>query len=541
MLLRLLKVQWEYSLMANSANLPAPLAGMDSTTAIADLKSPFCRNLLNFNTTEAGISLRNGDSKYLLIANTTGLSDQIPLRLFNYGDIGAYALILDTVSTKVVLYHIDTASVHSTITETDGSYVDYYKLYFNNYLFFLTATGSSAPGFYFDGSATGSIGYTGSGFAPIGGNVYKNRAYFIQNDEPAYWYSGIDSISGALTKVPLGGIIANKATLSIIANFTLTDSINAEMMQAFVFSNGEVLFYSGTYPDGSDWTIRGRAEVGSPLGNNMSQSYQGDTLIFCNNGVVSLRDLFLRGSEEAISLSVNTRIQKTWAELVKAIRVALNQTGAITPPQIRSVYDTLNNRIIVSFPYYLDDNGAAEEGSFYFIFDTLRKAWTTHRSYGMASGESIIDMCFYKDKVLLMCPVSTSQTMIYEKEGATGYADRSSDDTTNTPYDYEMLSAPIPFPKNANYETTTIEPILESDLYAQTNWNFVADFGRQTSGDQKTDAGTTSVAKPAVNVGMQNITYVQVKMSGTTAASKTVGLDLYSYNVWYNAGEIGSR
>ena len=131
--------------------------------------------------------------------------------------------------------------------------------------------------------------------------------------------------------------------------------------------------------------------------------------------------------------------------------------------------------------------------------------------------------------------------MVYEKEGSTGFTDRSANDDADTPYQYTMLSAPIPFPKTAVYEAVQIEPILESDLYAETNWSFVVDFGRQSSGNQKTDAATTAVAKPAVNVGMQNITYVQVQMSGTTAAAKTVGLDLYSYNVWYNSGEIASR
>jgi hypothetical protein len=136
---------------------------------------------------------------------------------------------------------------------------------------------------------------------------------------------------------------------------------------------------------------------------------------------------------------------------------------------------------------------------------------------------------------------ATDYILLRSKEKATDFQDVNQDNTTKTSFDYEMLSAPIPFPKTAVYEATQIEPILESDLYSQTNWNFVVDFGRQTSGDQKTDASTTSVAKPAVNVGMQNITYVQVKMSGTTAASKTVGLNLYSYNVWFNAGEKGSR
>jgi hypothetical protein len=203
------------------------------------------------------------------------------------------------------------------------------------------------------------------------------------------------------------------------------------------------------------------------------------------------------------------------------------------------------NRILVSIPYYIKSDGLYDNGNTFFIYDTLRGAWTIHRSYGPTLGDvSITDMISFQNAILYATdyPAGIAESLtIRSKEGASDFQDINDGSVNKNSYDYEILTDPIPFPKTAHYEATQIEPIIESDLYGQTNYNFVADFGKQTSGDQKTDAITTAVAKPSANVGMQNITYVQVKLSGTTVTTKTVGLDLYSFNVWYNSGEIASR
>lgn len=532
--------------MANSANLPAPFLGVNERDPIAAVKSPYCQTLLNFNVTTAGITLRNGDSKFDWISPAATGSDALNMGFFPYGDTKLISPVKATGTGLIDFYDCETGvSGYTTVNSVNTS--AWSTVYFNKYLMFFPNTSTLAPGVYWNGSAYGAVGYTGSNLWPIAGNVYNHRAYLVQLNECAYWYSGIDQISGACTKVDLNGLVEQNCTLSSIASFTLSDQTTTEEYQAFIMSNGEVLFYSGPYPDSPTWAQRGKSKVGQPLYVGSTIRYQGDTLLMCDSGVISMRALFLSGAEKAQNLSANTLMQDTWRALVQAIRDNLNApTGPIVPGllngTIRGVYDSKTDRIIISFPYQLNASGAAIAGSFYFVFYTPLEAWFFQQS----TGDRIDDICVYKNGVRLLAQSINQSTgdlelMIYTKEGSTGFQDRNSSDTANVSYDYEMLSAPIPFPKTAVYETDQIEPILESDLYAETNWNFVADFGRQTSGNQPTNALTTSVAKPAVNVGMQNITYVQVKMSGTTAASKTVGLNLYSYNVWYNSGEKASR
>lgn len=529
----------------NSANLPAPFGGIDQSIPKAALKSPFCEDLFNFNTNQIGISLRKGDSYYTNI-NPAGLVST--KRIYNYGDQKGFLAVFNNsvLPGEIDFYDIDSGGV--VFSSSSGGTDDFHTLYFNKYLFFF---GESVyiPGYFYNaiGGVFGSIGYTNAGtpsvtFNPVGGDVYNHRAYMIQKTSASYWYSGIDEVSGSCTNINLAGIIQNYGELFVIAPITISDNISAITFQAFVFNSGEVLFYSGDYPDADNWAMIGRAQIGHPLNYNSGFQYQGDYYIICDNGLFSLRDLFLKGSEDAASLTVNSRVQGTWTALVNAMRTFYSYTTLNRILGIHGVWDTKGNRLIISFPGYLNASNVFNLGSFYFVFDTINKSWNFQRSFGIGTGKSIIDIITYRNNVLILADVASGHGIVYLKEGATGFTDRSNaNGSVQNTYDYEFLSAPVPFAKTADYEASQIEPIMQSDLYAQTNWQFVADFGKQSTDNQPLVDQGAFVAKPAVNIGIQNITYVQVKMSGSTTSGKTIGLDLYSYNVWYSSGETGSR
>jgi len=525
--------------MTNASNLPAPYGGVDETVPLASLQHPFCENLFNFNPVANGIALRPGDSGY---SATTGIAGTFfPRELAAYGNTSLWAVIYNSTTTTIQFFNIDVGGTAHT-SAAGGDAQDWATLIFNNYLFFFTTTAAYDPGFYYDGAAWGAIGYTGTGtFLPFGGNVYKNRAYLIQSAECAYWYSELEAVTGATTKVDLSSVVSEKSTLAIIASIVIADNVQSEQFQAFIMFSGEVLFYSGSYPDSQSWGLVGQANISSPLNYNSGVQYGGDYFIFCEDGVVSLRTLFLQGSESAQLLNQNRRIHQTWVDTIKALRAWASQLyGAITG--VKGVWDRVNGRIYIRIPGYINSVGTFTAGNFYFVFDGQFQAWYYHRTFGLTTQTGLVS---YRNKILYFTAANTAgagtaYVRTYIKEGATNYTDVNTLGNA-TAYDYEFISAPIPFPKTQCYETTQIEPIIESDLYAQTNWYLVADFGRQTTNAQTTDAATTAPAKPAVNVGIQNATFVQVKMSGTTTTSKTVGLKLYSYNVWYNMGEVASR
>ncbi len=510
--------------------LPAPYGGINDGVPVVALQSPQCESLFNFNVTTDGVELRNGDKIFLSSSDVITQTN----KLFAYGDAtAAFVVVYNGVND--VIYNIESGSVVHTIGAGQDNYFD---LFFNNYLFLFNAAG----GVYFDGSAWGTIGYTygGSAFGGYGGNVYKNRAYIIRPDFPQYYYTNLYQVTGALPAeglVDLTTIVSQKCFLVTIAAFTLSDQVSAITVQAFILSTGEILFYEGDYPNAANWQLLGRAKIGQPLSINEPFTYQGDSLILCDNGLISLRDLFLKGSAAAANLSVNSNIQETWEELVQTARTQYNNpTGpflkSTTTGIVTGLWDPKTSRIIILFPFRLVSPGVVDEAGFYFVFDTEIQAWMTQRSYG--GTRAYRDMMRFKNKVLLLTQ-TTTRMVVYEKEGATGFTDRNPADTGEVEYDYEIISAPISNGRMYVSRISSMDVIVNSDLHAQTNYYLIGDFGVQTTTAQKINAVSGVIQKTNANIGIE-ASFVQYKISGTTTSGKTVGYKLYGTNLWVSQG-----
>lgn len=535
----------------------APFKGVYEQAPYLAIQSPYCQNLINYNVTRAGIELRNGDSVFSTFEGD--ISANRINRVFTYGDSKVIVITYNQDTLEYDFFDGETGALEYSTSTTPG--VGYfYPLYFNNYLF-MSAVGSGISStliVQYDGSSFGLAGYTGSGLKAYGGNVYKNRSYWIQRDEAAYWYSDIEAITGALTKVSLEQIIKNKSTLSIIATTTISDQITSEVFQAFIMQSGEVLFYSGSYPNSSDWGLVGEAKIGRPLDFNSYIPYQGDSLIICDTGVVSLRDLFLKGSNEASSLTVSGSAEKTWNSLVQEIRnqkdchyaqlstIPLSQIGIdnVYSTAITGTWDAINNRIIINFPWCLDPDSNIVFGNFQFIYSTIEQAWYYHQSWdeGSASWEGydgiarkIGDICRYQNKILMLSQASGTFCLV-EKEGSNNFTDRNTLDDDDIGLYYEMITAPVYNAGNSVQKAESVDIISESDLYDVTNFTLIQDFGVRTTLSQKLPSSLPStLQRPNINVGIE-ANYVQLKISGITNSDKTVGQKIYGINFWINDG-----
>lgn len=521
---------------------------MDRRTTKAVLQTPFCETLLNFNTIDGGTKLRKGDSVWTATLKTAPNNTDDFLAFVKYGDTKLFYTTQGNTGNNRY-FDITTATPSLAYTSTSTINGEIFTFYFNKYVYTFGTSSTGSDGDYYNGSTWGTWAWTLPGsLKPIGGCAYKNRAYLIGRASTTYAYGGIDAISGTLTQVDLGSLTKEFAYLSTIAPVTIVTNGNTLILLAFVFFNGEVLFYDGSYPDSPTWGLLARGKTGPPLNYNSYIDYQGDALLLTQIGLVSLRDIFLNGQQQATTKTMSEAIDPLWTALVEYAKLGGTIYWDNVVNRIKYATGTwwpIKNRIIISFPFSINSSGTISVGNTSFVYDTLRNAWSIHRSGRLTDNLVTYSVVEFRGDVYINgygTAATSTYLTILKKEGASIFQD-AWDNTTLYNYDFDLLSAPIPFPKNAVYETTTIEPIIESDLYAQTNWNLVADFGRQTSGNGvlSDPALPSTISKPAVDIGMQNITFVQVEMSGTTTSGKSVGLNLYSYNVWYDSGEIGSR
>lgn len=519
--------------------LPAPYGGANTKIPLIALQSPQCEVMFNFNSVQEGVSLRNGDSLALQVAQTTPIASYP--RGFGVFNNVPYFWASNANTSRTNFYNGLTGAIIGSSSPAGGASYLYKGLNFNGYILFLTPDGDS-PGHKWDGTTFSALGYTGASLTPYNGAVYKNRAYLSQYASPDYWYSGIDSIAGALTKVSMAGIISEYAYLADIGVITLSDNVSAVLILCLIYESGEVLFYSGSYPNSSDWSIVGRATIGRPFRNGQNIPYGGDFLVITDTGLFSLRDVFTKGkgTTSLADLSLSDPINKEWITLASAFRVGIS---GVSPSQsVQGVWDRATSRIIVMFPMYFDSSNVLTFGATFFVYDTSLGSWKTHNTKSLDAGittagnaPGALGLCVANNKVYFL-GANTAATFIgvFQKEGSSGFVDTTAANASAT-YDYEIKSAPIAQGRTYVQKGEGMDLIVETDLYAQTQYKLIRDLGVSETNSQLVPTQPTGLQKSFVNIGIEG-SFIQYKISGTTTTGKTVGYALYGVNFWVEQG-----
>ena len=163
----------------------------------------------------------------------------------------------------------------------------------------------------------GSPGLTTADLAYVW--VYKNRIWFVQKDSLDVWYLPVDSISGELTLLPLGGVFGKGGSLVFGATWSqdVGDGLNA--LNAFVTSEGEAAVYQGSNPaDAADWGIVGVYQTGKPMGAKAHVKIGGDIALASDIAFVPLSEALRTEYSELGANSLSAPIEALWPEQVLA-------------------------------------------------------------------------------------------------------------------------------------------------------------------------------------------------------------------------------
>jgi len=194
---------------------------------------------------------------------------------------------------------LTTASAHNLVTGNTITVAGAIPAEFNG-TFRITVTGGStltytmatAPSGNASTVGTYTINYfiTGNNsntFAYV--NLFKERLYFVEENTLNFWYLPVDSINGAVTKFPLGGIFKNGGYLQAMGTWTIDAGYGVDDLAVFVTSNGEVAVYKGSNPsDPTDWSLIGIWNIGSTFARKCVFKYGGDILLLTQQGLVPL-------------------------------------------------------------------------------------------------------------------------------------------------------------------------------------------------------------------------------------------------------------
>jgi len=512
--------------------LPPPYRGQNDQYPVFSIQSPFCEQLENFNNKGGTLNLRKGNDRFSIITN----ANIGPLWIDTYNDNSPALFMLVDWPGELRWYDVTTAVPALVHTVATGSGDDEIAtLFFNNYLFWfgegeLNPTNNGPV--YYNGTAWGNAGYVWPGaMVPMGGCVHKNRAYFIDRQSARYGFTEIDAISGNVTQVDLSSVINARAYLYVVASFSMSENVTQENVLAFAFSNGHVLVYGGSYPNGSDWGLIAQFGISKPLKINSVIYAKGDAFIITRTEILSLRNLlaggYSRERQEGFGATIRNRLSQ--------IITALIANSAQNINWIKGIYDEKNDRLVISFPYYVDRDGGVDSPSsshtlFQLIYDFTLGSWYEYWQDSNGVSSVNVSACYHDSEVCVLNRES-GKGVVVKADSLTTHLDDDPDGTGTLEINYKLKSAPIPLNKFGVMKVEGVEVIAEAGASTSLQLSLIRDLGAEQTPIQQVVVSTTT-EKLFFDVGIEG-NVVQYEVSGAMDTS----LSIMAINAWVTASQ----
>jgi hypothetical protein len=522
--------------------LPPPVGGLnltDSLIGMSNLQSPWLKNV---DCEGQYVSVRSGMYAYaqkLTGDSTRGLAAYTGSgtpKLFGYvsspsGISGIEDFTGGGFSTNVVSINPTGPLSSARISSVE----------FNKYLFFFCEVQSENR--RYSGTTWSTHAYTYTTItSPIGGTPFKGRLYIIDSATLVYEYTAVAAISGATTAVDLSSIFSVGRHLSFATEFSISDGTLNENYIAFGNNAGEVLVYGGLNPADASWALKGKFRIGIPRGYNNVIKHNGDALVLTGSGLVSLKQLFLQGSQAARNLTVSSPvdplIKQLWANQLKSGNNYENLTTGVYYPD--------KNKIIIADNGYVNESGVwSASGCTFLVYDTVTLAWSVYTSHKIYP--HISNLTYHNGQVYFA---------INRNFGGTGtnngasvfrmYSDFYADGDSQNPtaaveaYSFDIRGAWAPMGNPvATKKVGGFEAILKTDFNnapASFGMSLNIDLGRKMTAQSKV-VPKTGVDKLFYSVGGDG-SFFQYCLSGTTRTAATEGLKLYSVNTVFEPGGL---
>jgi hypothetical protein len=365
--------------VSRTYRFPAPVRGLIRNENIALTKPAGAYVLENWFPTSTGIRTRRGLRKHATLAGGSAATVVMPYniagfsKLFAGNDVGIYDISAPSTPTSAIAK----ASGVGTISGDDFSYVT------------LTNSGGTYL-FVVNGVNTHNL-YNGSTWANNSPAVTtvttdkwthvwvsKNRIWGVEKDTQNAVYLSVDSIGGAATRFPLGGIFKKGGKLLSGSTWALDAGNGLNSYTIFLSTEGEVAAYTGIDP-ATDFVLTGTYKIGRPMGKNAMFHAGGDLVVATEDGLVPISAAINRDQAALQQISVSHPIEELWLHETAA-RSAYSWNLAIWPTK---------EMLIVATPTY---GGAKNQ---VLVANTRTGAWTVFTGGWDARGIAVFGSALY--------------------------------------------------------------------------------------------------------------------------------------------------
>lgn len=335
-----------------SLTLPSPYAGLNLRDQISALKPNEARFLQNWFPDSNKLTVRPGFD-----AHGSGMGAASVPTLTPWDGLAASKLIAGANGN---LYDTSSAGAASSLG-AGFSGNRWQTARFNARVFFVNGVDNPQD---YDGTtltATAWTGPTATDLVNIA-NV-RNRLWFAENDQAWAWYSGVGSITGAITKFQLEQI-ASGGYLMAIGSWSRDAGDGMDDLTVFVMSTGQVIVYQGD--PASTFSLVGKYDTGAePIGRQCLIKLGGELVIITRLGLLPLTAAIAGG--KALDLeSLNP-----WGKIAPLIAEEAAAHGGIA-----GWSGTLHNGVLyVNVP--LTEGVSSKQ----IVLNTRTGAWTTYRGW----------------------------------------------------------------------------------------------------------------------------------------------------------------
>jgi hypothetical protein len=146
--------------------------------------------------------------------------------------------------------------------------------------------------------------------------THMNRLWFTDNDNLAIYYLPLQQKAGEVKYLPLNAMFRRGGSIRAIATWTLDGGAGMDDQLCVFSSNGELVVYSGTDPDGTDFSLVGIFRFDAPMSKHCVANYGGDLYVLISTGLVPMTTV-IRAETERLAQSEKTVISAFLENAIK--------------------------------------------------------------------------------------------------------------------------------------------------------------------------------------------------------------------------------
>jgi hypothetical protein len=370
---------------ARSVSLPSPVGGLNARDSVALMEETDAIVLDNWFPTATAVELRKGHE---VLATFTGKCETIIA--YNGVVRGLFVAVTgtsDSIMDATAGGAISTAAVGGsgdTIQPLTNARWDYQNFGTTGGQFLSLVNGADPP-LQYNGSAWSASTMTGSGLSAwnlFTVAVYAERLWYGELDTFNVWYLPLQSITGTLTKLPLGSLFKRGGSLSNIVTFSGDTGSTLADFIAFVSTEGEVIVYSGQDPASIlTWSRVAQFHVGRPVtkGNRAWVKVGAEAVIVTADGAIPL-SLALRQDRADVSGAITDKIRTRFNSDVVQHGARYGWSAVLHPA---------GQKLIVNVPTL------EGQTSYQWVMNSQTKAWCRFRDWNAFCFETTRDALYF--------------------------------------------------------------------------------------------------------------------------------------------------